>query len=51
MFYDGFNSWPNIAEEGIRCLKTGQYVLSKLKYKQGKKKSKMYVSAQELKQN
>lgn len=38
MFFDGLNSRLNTAEERIRCLKTGQYKLSKLKYKQEKKK-------------
>lgn len=42
MFFNGLYSRPNAAEVGINCLKTGQYKLSKLKYKEEKKKSGKY---------
>lgn len=40
MFFNGFNSRLNAAEEEINCLKTGQYKLPKLKYKEKKKSGK-----------
>lgn len=42
MFFNGFNSRLNAAEEEINCLKTGQYKLPKLKYKEKKKKWKVW---------
>lgn len=42
MFFNGFNSRLNAAKEEINCLKTGQYKLPKLKYKEKKKKWKVW---------
>lgn len=49
MFFNGLSSRLNTAEERISCLKTGQYKLSKLKYKEGKKCEKYGIECSRTK--